>query len=232
MPRLVPRHLRRLSRYDERLTASRNTGNALASAPSRWPVAVVSPGRSAFISRNRIGSRFRASASRSMWTSTPNCVCGAPKPLNAPLGGVCVIIDAAANADVVAAIRPRRVDDAAREHDGAQRRVCAAVHHHIDVHRREPAVALHTRAMTNDGRMTFRRRQEILDAVVDHLHGPAGLRAPGSPRDTPAWMDILLCRQSRRRSRSARRARDRAEGRASRPAPCARSTDTAASHRR
>ena len=27
-----------------------------------------------------------------MWTSTANCVCGAPKPRNAPLGGVWVII--------------------------------------------------------------------------------------------------------------------------------------------
>ena len=48
-----------------------------------------------------------ASAMRSMCTSTANCVCGAPKPRNAPLGGVFVIIARAADADVVAAVRAR-----------------------------------------------------------------------------------------------------------------------------
>ena len=36
----------------------------------RWPVAVVSPGRSRLRSRRRTGSRPSASAMRSMWTST------------------------------------------------------------------------------------------------------------------------------------------------------------------
>ena len=43
---------------------------------------------------------------RSMCTSAANCVCGAPNPRNAPLGGVLVIDGAAADADVIAAVGP------------------------------------------------------------------------------------------------------------------------------
>ena len=53
-------------------------------------------GRSRLRSRSRTGSRPSASAMRSMWTSTANWVCGAPKPRNAPLGGVLVNIARAA----------------------------------------------------------------------------------------------------------------------------------------
>ena len=45
---------------------------------------------------------------------------------------------AAADADVVAAIRTARVNHAARQHDGAQRRVGAAVEDRVDVDRRQP----------------------------------------------------------------------------------------------
>ena len=92
MPRFVPASaLRRLAK-SVRFTASRSTSRALQSAPSVWPVAVVSPGRSAFRSRSLTGSRPSCSAMRSMCTSTANCVCGAPNPRNAPFGGVFVII--------------------------------------------------------------------------------------------------------------------------------------------
>ena len=42
----------------------------------------------------------------------------------------------AADPDVIASIRARRVDHAARQHDRAQRRIRTAVEHHLDVHRR------------------------------------------------------------------------------------------------
>jgi len=47
IPRRVPLQAFRLRRKSERRTASRRTRSALVSGPSLWPVAVVSPGRSA-----------------------------------------------------------------------------------------------------------------------------------------------------------------------------------------
>ena len=87
----MPRSWRRRRLKSVRFTASRSTLSALVSRPSTWPVAVVSPGRSALISRSFTGSIPRRSATRSIWTSAANCVCGAPKPRNAPFGGVFVI---------------------------------------------------------------------------------------------------------------------------------------------
>ena len=82
---------------------------------------------------------------------------------------------AAADADVIAAIRPAGVNHAAREDDGAQRRVGAAVEHGVDLDRRQPAVARHAGLVADDRRMALRRRDHVLDAVVDQLHRPAGL---------------------------------------------------------
>ena len=112
---------------------------------------------------------------RSMCASTANCVCGAPKPRNAPFGGVLRHHRAAADADVIAAIRTRRVNHAARQHHRAQRRVGAAVHDDVDVHRRDAAVSRQAGAMPHDRRMPLGRRQQIFDTVVDHLDRPAGL---------------------------------------------------------
>ena len=92
IPRLVCASARRRRLKPVRFTASRSTCSALQSRPRRWPVAVVSPGRSALISRTRTGSSPSSAAMRSMWTSAANCVCGAPKPRNAPFGGVFVIV--------------------------------------------------------------------------------------------------------------------------------------------
>ena len=91
MPRFVPRQARRLRWKSERFTASRRTASAVASSPSTWPVAIVSPGTRAFLSRRATGSRPRASATRSMCASAAKTVCGAPKPRKAPQGGVFVI---------------------------------------------------------------------------------------------------------------------------------------------
>ncbi len=92
MPRSLPESSLRRRLKSVRRTASRSTGSALQSLPSFWPVAVVSPVRNALTSRRRTGSMPRASAILSMWTSEANCVCGAPKPRKAPLGGVLVIV--------------------------------------------------------------------------------------------------------------------------------------------
>ena len=175
MPRLVPCHCLRFCANCDRLTASRSTGSALASLPSFCPVAVVSPGRSALISRSRTGSM-------------PSCVGDAIhvrfdrklrlRRAEAAERAVRRRVRhhrAAANAHVIAPIRTGRVDHAARQHHRAQRRVGAAVHDHVDVHRRDAAVARQAGAMPHDRRMPLRRRQQILDAVVDHLHRPVRL---------------------------------------------------------
>jgi hypothetical protein len=82
---------------------------------------------------------------------------------------------AAADADVVASVRARRVQHAARQHDGAQRRVCAAVEQDVDVHGGESAVARDARAMPDHSGMSLRRRQHVFDAVVHELHRAARL---------------------------------------------------------
>ena len=79
---------------------------------------------------------------------------------------------AAADADVIAAIRSGRVDDPARQHDGAERRVRAAVDDRVDVDRGQRPVALHASAVADDGRVPLGRRQHVLDAVVHELHRP------------------------------------------------------------
>ena len=79
------------------------------SSRSIWPVAVVSPGRSAFdLAERAPESMPSASAMRSMCTSTANSVCGAPNPRKAPFGGVFVNIGSAAYSSVVTPIRARR----------------------------------------------------------------------------------------------------------------------------
>ena len=89
----------------------------------------------------------------------------------------------AANTDVVAAVGAGRVNDAAREHDRAQRRVGPAVEQHVDIDGRQPAVARHAGSMADDRRVALGRRQHVLDAVVNQLH-----RAPrfqGEKRRVP-----------------------------------------------
>ena len=137
----------------------------------------------------------------------------------------------AADAHVVAAIGSGGVDHPARQHHRAERAVRAGVHHHVDVHRGEPAVASDAGALADDRRVALGRGQQILGPVVDHLHRRARPSAPGSPRDTPASTGTPPCRRSRRRSRSARRAPARAAAPARRSARGARSTGTAATRR-
>ena len=82
---------------------------------------------------------------------------------------------AGADPDVRAAIRAAGVDRAARQDDGRQRAVRAAVHHDLDVLGDEPAVAGHAGPVADDRRVALGRGGEVLVAVVDHPHRPPGL---------------------------------------------------------
>ena len=57
---------------------------------STWPVGVVSPWTRQFFNRNSCGVMPAAAARASMWLSSPQMACGAPKPRNAPEGTVFV----------------------------------------------------------------------------------------------------------------------------------------------
>ena len=167
------------------------------------------PARSALISRTRTGSRPRRSAMRSMWTSVANCDCGAPNPRNAPFGGVLVIVARRANANVIAAIRAARVNHPARQHDGAERGVGAAVEHGVDVDRGQASVARHAGAVADHRRMALRRRQHVLDAVVDQLDRTPRLARQQRRVTRRSSTGTLPCRRSRRRFPSGRRALSR-----------------------
>ena len=232
MPRFVPRHCRRFCLNCDRFTASRSTGSALASLPSFCPVAVVSPGlqRVELAQPHRIDAERLGDAIHVRFDGELRL--RRAEPAERAVGRRVRHHRAAADANVIAAVRAGGVNHAARQHHGAQRRVGAAVHDHVDVHRGQAAVARQAGAMPHDRRVPLGRRQQILDAVVDHLHRAGRPCARGSPRGTPASTDTLPCRRSRRRFRSGRRAPGRAAGSAARPAPCARSTGTAAIRRR
>ncbi len=185
MPRSVPRQALRFARKSLRFTASRSTFSALQSFSSFCPVAVVSPGRKAFVSRSRTGSISSASAIRSICTSAANCVCGAPKPAERAVRRRVGPDDAAVDADVVAPVRPRRVDHAAGEDDRRQRHVGAAVQEDVDLDGRQPSVPRDAGPVPDDARMPLRRRDHVLDAVVHELDRTARLDREdgGVPRD-------------------------------------------------
>jgi hypothetical protein len=111
-----------------------------------------------------------------MCTSIANWVCGAPKPRNAPFGRRVRHHHAALDARVRAAVGPGGVDDAAREHDGRQRAVGAAVHEHVHLHSGEPAISCQAGAMADDRWVALGGRHHVLAAVVDDLHRPAALQ--------------------------------------------------------
>ena len=104
--------------------------------------------------RNSSGVRPAAAATRSMWRSSANRLCGAPKPRNAPCGGA-----------LVATARPRirtfgqKYGPAAwivpRDRTtGDSVQYGAAVDHEVDVHRDQPAVRVDARcgaASATDG---------------------------------------------------------------------------------
>jgi hypothetical protein len=83
--------------------------------------------------------------------------------------------DPAVDADVVATVGPRRMNDPSREDDGGERHVRAPVQEDVDVDRGQTAVARHAGAMPDPRGVTLRRRDHVLDAVVHELDRPAGL---------------------------------------------------------
>ncbi len=176
MPRFVPASaLRRLAK-SVRFTASRSTSRALQSAPSVWPVAVVSPGRSAFRSRSRdrveaelLGNALHVHFDRELRLRRA-------EPAERAVWRRVRHHHAAADPDVIAAIRSRRMEHAAGQDDGAERRVGPAVEEHVDVHGRQSAVSRHAGAMPDHAGMTLRRRQHVFAAVVDELDRPARLQ--------------------------------------------------------
>ena len=179
-------------------------------------------------------SRPDARRSRSMCRSIAKMVCGAPKPRNAPLGGVLVATARASDPHDVAAVRPGRVDQPRESTTGltASRR------------RRRPS---RTRSPCARSGRRGRRRCVMRDeagwrlvvasmsscAVVDHLDRPPATSSPAAPRapasidgysslppkppPVTAWMMLHLVAGSPKSDSGA---------------PCARSTGTAASRRR
>ena len=81
-----------------------------------------------------------------------------------------------ADAHVVAPVRAARVNDAARQHNRAERRVRAAIEHGVDIDRGQPPVTGDARTMANNRRMPLRRREHVLDAVIQQLYGAPGLQ--------------------------------------------------------
>src|SRR6202162_5478087 len=161
MPRLLPESSRRRRLKSVRRTASRSTATALQSRPSFWPVAVVSPGREALNSRRRAEAAERA------------------------VGRSVVHRHASANAHGGAAVGAGRVQDPARENDGGEGGVSAAVQQHVDVHGGQPAVFRYAGPMPDDAGMPLGRGEHVLVAVVDHLDRPTGLQGEqaGVPGD-------------------------------------------------
>ncbi len=90
--------------------ARSSTSSPAASAPRTWLVAVTPPGRYTLRRRSSSGDIPSASAARLTCISAANSACGAPKPRNAPLGGVLVATARDADVDVRDVVRAARVD--------------------------------------------------------------------------------------------------------------------------
>ena len=164
-----------------------------------------------------------------MWRSIAKMLCGAPNPRNAPCGGALVATACELDAHIRAVVRPGRVNRAARKHHGRKRRVRAAIDREIDVHRHQLAVARHAGAMPRARRMPLGGRHHVFGAVVDHFHAASRISTPAAPRAPRSSTDILPCRRIRRRFPPGSRESFPRASRTAASAPCARSTDIAAS---
>ena len=80
-----------------------------------------------------------------------------------------------ADADVGTVVRTGGVNRPARQDDGRQRAIRAAVDDELDVHGQQPAVGVDRRAVPRSRRMPLGRGDHVLEPVVHHLHRPAGL---------------------------------------------------------
>ena len=154
MPRLVPAQRARAcagSRCASPLRAA--PSSALQSSPRRWPVAVVSPGRSALISRSahriqaeRLGDAVHVHFDGELRLRRAEA---AERAVRRRVGHH----RAAADAHVVAAIRAASRGCSPRDSTTALSVAYAPPSStHVDVHRRQPAVARHAGAMPDDRR--------------------------------------------------------------------------------
>ncbi len=83
----------------------------------------------------------------------------------------------AGDAQVVAGVGSRGVQHGARQNDGGERAVGAAVEQHVDLHAEDPSLAIERRPVGDAGGMALGRRRHVLGAVVEQAHRPAaGLR--------------------------------------------------------
>ena len=114
-------------------------------------------------------------------------VCGAPKPRNAPFGGVFVATARARMRTFGQRYGPAGVDRAARQHHRRQRHVGAAVHHDVDVVGDQRAVAGDARAQADHRRVALGGGGDVLEPVVDDLDRPAAL--PRQQRRVRAIID-------------------------------------------
>ena len=191
-----------------------------------WPTAFAWPVEMKLRRRNSSAGRPAAAATRSICSSRAKIDCGAPKPRNAPCGGAVVATAFERMRTFGTGVRTGGVNRAARQHDGRQRAVRAAVDDELDVHRHEPAVGVDGRAVPRPRRVPLGRGDHVLEPVVDHLHRPA--RLPREQRGVARResTDIPPCRRTRRRSPSGRRECVRRAGRTARRArdECSRGT--------
>jgi hypothetical protein len=93
---------------------------------------------------------------------------------------------------VVAAVGAGGVERAAREHDGRERDVGAAVDVDLDQEALQRPVALEARQDPRAARVALGRRPHVLETVVDELHRPAGLLSPegGMPAMTFGYSSL------------------------------------------
>ena len=177
MPRFVPLPALALAREAgalDRLAQHRRARSCRRR--STWPVAVVSPGLSAFIARSVTGSMPSVSAMRSMCTSTRELRLRRAEAAERAVGRRVGPHRAAADAHVGTAIRSGRVN--ARRATARPGSACSTrrrpARRRCPWPTRRPSRVRPVRCRTIGG-MPLRRRDHVLDAVVDHLHRPAGL---------------------------------------------------------
>ena len=77
--------------------------------------------------------------------------------------------NAAANANIWAVVRASGMNCAARENDGRERQIRAAVESEINIHPEEFAVARYGRAMARAGGVAFCGGNHVFRAIVDNF---------------------------------------------------------------
>ena len=100
---------------------------------------------------------------------------GAPKPRKAPGGGVLVATARAWMRTCGGTVDTRRMEGAAAQHHGGHGGVGAAVQHEVHVDGQELAVPIEGHLHVGPGGVPLGGAGQVLLAVVDDLHGLAGL---------------------------------------------------------